>query len=256
MQVIGQWRRTMAAITPIADTFLGEYVMNLSCFLRIPLVMAFVFALMINLASCGGGSNSSSDTGLTQTATVNTGIPEQVNTLPVEPLTLKEEESLLFMREEEKLARDVYLYLYDIWGDAIFLNISDSEHQHTDAVKGLIEKYDLPDPAADKAEGEFENLDLIGLYDLLTAQGAASLIDALIVGAQIEDLDINDLNSQLLFIDNADIIQVYESLLKGSRNHLRAFTRRLTDLGFNYVPVYISQESYDAIVSSPVETGP
>jgi hypothetical protein len=246
----------MAAITPIADIFPGDYVMNLSCFLRIPLVMAFVFTLMINLASCGGGSNSSPDTGLTQTATANTGIAEQVNTLPVEPLTLKEEESLLFMREEEKLARDVYLYLYDIWGDTIFLNISDSEQQHTDAVKGLIDKYDLPDPAADKAEGEFENLDLIGLYDLLTAQGAASLIDALIVGAQIEDLDINDLNSQLLFIDNADITLVYESLLKGSRNHLRAFTSRLTDLGFTYVPVYISQEDYDAIVSSPVEAGP
>lgn len=231
-------------------------MVNLPCFLRIPLAMVFVFTLMINLAGCGGGSNSSADTGLTQTATANMGIPEQVNTLPVELLTLKEEESLLFVREEEKLARDVYLYLYDIWGDTIFLNISDSEQQHTDAVKGLIEKYDLPDPAADKAEGEFENLNLIGLYDLLTAQGVASLIDALIVGAQIEDLDINDLNSQLLFIDNADIILVYESLLKGSRNHLRAFTSRLTDLGFNYVPVYISQENYDAIVSSPVETGP
>ena len=54
---------------------------------------------------------------------------------------------------------------------------------------------------------------------------------------------------------NADMILVYENLLKGSRNHLRAFTSRLTDLGFDYVPVYISQVNYDAIVSSPVETG-
>ena len=229
--------------------------MSLPLFSRTHLVLAFVLTLTIPLAGCGGSSGGSSDIGATQTAADNTSLQEQIDALPVEPLTLQEEESLLFMREEEKLARDVYLYLYDIWGDQIFLNISASEQQHTDAVLGLIEKYNLPDPAADKAEGEFDNLDLQGLYDLLTAQGAASLIDALIVGATIEDLDINDLNSQLLFIDNADIILVYESLLKGSRNHLRAFTGRLTDLGFDYAPVYISQEDYDAIVSSPVEKG-
>lgn len=229
--------------------------MSLPLFSRTHLVLVFVLTLTIPLAGCGGSSGGSSDIGATQAAADNTSLQEQIDALPVEPLTLQEEESLLFMREEEKLARDVYLYLYDIWGDQIFLNISASEQQHTDAVLGLIEKYNLPDPDADKAEGEFDNLDLQGLYDLLTAQGAASLIDALIVGATIEDLDINDLNSQLLFIDNADIILVYESLLKGSRNHLRAFTGRLTDLGFDYAPVYISQEDYDAIVSSPVEKG-
>ena len=230
--------------------------MSLSLFSRTHLVLVFVLTLSSLIAGCGDGSSSSSKSGASQAdARNNTALTEQIETLPAEPLSLQEEESLLFMREEEKLARDVYLYLYDIWGDQIFLNISASEQQHTDAVLGLIEKYNLPDPAGDKAEGEFEDLHLQGLYDLLTAQGAASLIDALIVGATIEDLDINDLNSQLLFIDNADITLVYESLLKGSRNHLRAFTGQLADLGFEYAPVYISQEDYDAIVSSPVEKG-
>ena len=231
--------------------------MNLSRYSRIYLAMVFVLTLTIPLAGCGGGSSSNStETGTTLTTEDDTSSPEQFDSLPDAPLTLQEEESLLFMREEEKLARDVYLYLFGIWGEQIFLNISDSEQKHTDAVLGLIEKYDLPDPATGKVEGEFEDLNLQGLYDLLTAQGAASLIDALIVGAQIEDLDINDLNSQLRFIDNEDIILVYESLLKGSRNHLRAFTSRLANLGFDYVPVYISQEDYDAIVSSPIERGP
>ena len=230
--------------------------MSLSIFSRNHLVLVFVLTLTLLIAGCGGGSGSSLDSGVTQIATVASAVSqEQIDILPVEPLTLAEEESLLFMREEEKLARDVYLYLYEIWQDQIFLNISASEQQHTDAVLGLIEKYNLPDPAADKAVGEYENLDLQGLYDLLTAQGAVSLIDALIVGATIEDMDINDLNSQLLFIDNADITLVYESLLKGSRNHLRAFTSQLIDLGLDYVPVYISQKDYDAIVSSPAEKG-
>ena len=229
--------------------------MSLSIFSLTHLVLVFVLTLTLLIAGCGDGSSSSSKTGTNQVATGNAGLTEQIDVLPVEPLSLQEEESLLFMREEEKLARDVYLYLYDIWGEQIFLNISESEQQHTDAVLGLIEKYNLPDPAAGKAEGEFENLELQGLYDLLTAQGTASLIDALIVGATIEDLDINDLNTQLLFIDNEDITLVYESLLKGSRNHLRAFTSRLTDLGFDYAPVYISEEDYDAIVNSSVERG-
>ena len=230
--------------------------MSLSIFSRNHLVLVFVLTLTLLIAGCGGGSGSSLDSGVTQIATVASAVSqEQIDILPVEPLTQAELESLLFMREEEKLARDVYLYLYEIWQDQIFLNISASEQQHTDAVLGLVEKYNLPDPAADKAVGEYENLDLQGLYDLLTAQGAVSLIDALIVGATIEDLDINDLNSQLLFIDNADITLVYESLLKGSRNHLRAFTSQLIDLGLDYAPVYISQKDYDAIVSSPAERG-
>jgi hypothetical protein len=121
--------------------------MNLPLFSGIHLALAFVLTLIIPLTGCGGGSSSSSETGANQTATDNTGLQEQAAALPVEPLSLQEEESLLFMREEEKLARDVYLYLYDIWEDQIFLNISNSEQQHTDAVLGLIKKYNLPDPA-------------------------------------------------------------------------------------------------------------
>ena len=114
----------------------------------------------------------------------------------------------------------------------------------------------LPDPAAGNAPGEFQDQNLQGLYDILIARGQASLIDALIVGAQIEDLDINDLNLQLQIADNADVILVYNSLLEGSQNHLRAFISQLTALGFEYVPEYISQELFDAIINSPAETGP
>ena len=50
-------------------------------------------------------------------------------TTPV--LSAKEASDLIFLREEEKLARDVYLALYDAWGTPIFLNISSSEQKHT-----------------------------------------------------------------------------------------------------------------------------
>jgi len=42
-------------------------------------------------------------------------------------LSIQEKEDLQFLKEEEKLARDVYLYSYDLYGQKIFKNISNSE---------------------------------------------------------------------------------------------------------------------------------
>jgi hypothetical protein len=56
-------------------------------------------------------------------------------------------ESLLYVREEEKLARDTYLTLYEVWGMEIFQTIADSEQSHMDAIKVLLDKYNLEDPA-------------------------------------------------------------------------------------------------------------
>ena len=221
-----------------------------------PLALAVLSALLISLTACGGGSDGSSGTVTSTTTTADSSLLDSIEALTPTDLSLEEEQSLIFMREEEKLARDVYLFLYDIWDQNIFLNIAESEQSHTDAVLALIEKYSLPDPAVGNAPGEFQDQNLQGLYDILIARGQASLIDALIVGALIEDLDINDLNLQLQITDNADVILVYNSLLEGSKNHLRAFISQLTALGFEYVPEYISQELFDAIINSPAETGP
>jgi len=114
--------------------------------------------------------------------------------------------SLLQMREEEKLARDVYLELYDTWGQQIFLNISESEQTHTDAVKTLLERYKIPDPVTDDTRGVFMNPVMTKLYETLTEQGKKSLLDGLIVGATIEDLDIKDLQDFSAQIDNEDIL--------------------------------------------------
>ena len=177
-----------------------------------------------------------------------------IDTLPYEHLTDAELEALSLMREEEKLARDVYSHLYDIWGKQIFTNMSDSEQTHTDVVLRLIQKYDLADPAQDALPGAFADPLLQGLYDSLIAQGTTSLIDAYLVGATLEDLDIYDLNRLLIVVDNEDITIVFESLEKGSRNHRRAFSARLADLDVIYAPVYLSQEEYDSFINSSVET--
>jgi len=227
-------------------------------------VLIISFALL--LTACGDSSDSSNiapasidppllDVDASGSSKVNDTLEDLIDTLPDEQLSDTEKDALIFMREEEKLARDVYLYLYDIWGTKIFSNIASSEQTHTDAVLRLIQKYDLDDPAEGKALGEFSDPTLQGIYDMLIAQGSASQIDALVVGATIEDLDIYDILRLMAEIDNQDINIVFENLRKGSRNHLRAFTDRLADQNIVYTPVYISQEDYDTIINSPIETG-
>lgn len=173
----------------------------------------------------------------------------QSTTVSLDTLSDDEAAGLVFMREEEKLARDVYIYLYEAWGQKTFDNIATSEQAHTDAMLDLLHKYGLDDPVGDNAEGVFVDQNLQGLYDTLIATGSASLIDALLVGAAIEEIDLIDIKHLVDELDgNDDIRLVYENLIAGSENHLRAFVRTLEQQGIIYTPGHLSQEEYDAIV--------
>ena len=139
-------------------------------------------------------------------------------------LTEAEELNILHMREEEKLARDVYLVMYELWGADIFANISESEQRHMDAIENLITRYGLTDPVSDDTVGVFTNPDFKELYEGLIESGSASLEEALKVGVSIEELDIADLELALEETTKRNIQRVFENLLEGSKNHLEAFT--------------------------------
>lgn len=158
------------------------------------------------------------------------------------------------MREEEKLAHDVYVALFNLWGTQVFSQIALSETTHTEAILALLNKYDVADPAAGKAPGVFEDPALQGLYNALVAMGTRDLISALNVGALIEETDIHDINAKKAVTDEADILRVYDSLLCGSRNHLRAFNGQLIMRGVTYVPQVITQAEWDAVANAPAET--
>ena len=104
-----------------------------------------------------------------------------LDTLPVGILSSDESSGLILMREEEKLAHDVYTSLYQVHALPIFDNISNSEQTHTDAVKLLLDRYSLTDPVTDTTVGSFTDSTLKGLYDTLVAQGTTSLLDGLYV---------------------------------------------------------------------------
>jgi len=170
-----------------------------------------------------------------------------------ETLTLSQDEinDLSFLREEEKLARDVYIYAYSKYQINVFNNISKSEQSHMNSVLSLMIKYDIPDSASSEI-GVFNNPELHELYDSLTALVDISAVEALTVGAIIEDLDIKDID---LFINNTkkqDLLDVYDNLTCGSKNHIRSFTSQLENSDVIYTPKYISEEYYNEILS---ETG-
>ena len=198
---------------------------------------------------------------------------------PVYAATLDagEEEHLIFMREEEKLARDVYLTLGDMYPTAtVFLNISDSEQRHTDKMLDMIVLFGLDDPNpwtndlpdsigvfTGDAYGEY----FAGKFEFLTGWGSQGLLDALYVGAYIEELDMLDINEcpkvivetdngvgegecGLLYTDERPLINSYDNLLEGSKDHLRAYVRNIEAIigAGNYEAQLMTQEEVDAIL--------
>lgn len=165
-------------------------------------------------------------------------------------LTQAEADSLLFMIEEEKMAHDVYVTLYAQWGLPVFQTISQSEAQHVSSIQTLLDRYGLTSPVSAEV-GVFTNPELQALYSQLIAQGSQSLADALKVGAAIEEIDILDLQERLAATDNADIQQVYASLMSGSGSHLNAFVTNLfSQTGETYQPQYMTVEAYQASLAA------
>lgn len=199
--------------------------------------------LVLSVTSCKKESGKSVD------------IVATINAFPTEELNADELASLSHMREEEKLAYDVYVTLYNKWGVSVFKNISESEETHTEAVNTLLEKYNLADPTENHVLGVFQDSTLQSLYNQLVEQGNISQLEAFKVGATIEDLDIYDLLQWKSKIDNQDINYVFDNLTLGSRNHMRSFYSQIVNAGGTYSAQFISQSELDAIINSDKESG-
>jgi len=154
---------------------------------------------------------------------------------------------IMHMREEEKLALDVYTFLNEKYDFMIFENISKSEQRHVGKMINLLEQYEISDFAS-KEKGVFVNAELQKLYNQLIAQGSISKIEALKVGATIEDLDLKDLSDYMNQTQNEEILNAFEILSCGSRNHMRAFVFQLENNTIEYQPQFITANSLDEII--------
>lgn len=166
-------------------------------------------------------------------------------------LTEADKEALLFMLEEEKLARDTYTLLYDLWNINQFANIGNSEQSHMDAVINLLDAYMVDYSIL--PQGEFLNSELQALYDQFALDGSLNTGNAFQIGATIEDLDIVDLQEYIDVTTNTTLIDVFSGLQCGSRNHLRSFINSIENNGNTYTPQFLSQEEYDSIINGEHE---
>ena len=144
------------------------------------------------------------------------------------PLDTTERATLLSMREEEKLAHDVYVALAARTGEQAFLKIAAAEERHGAALERMLTLYGIADSTDGYAVGKFPTAATQKLYDDLLAQGSASRAAAIQVGVSIEKMDIADLKAAIAQTDEAALDRVYGSLLAGSQRHLLAFEHNLT----------------------------
>jgi hypothetical protein len=186
----------------------------------------------------------------------STVINQNMQSAFVETPYLNESEltSLIKMKDEEKLARDVYSALYQKWGSTVFSRISTAENNHLNAIVGILQYYNSTDTLISEA-GMFADMNVQNLYNSLVAKAYETIEDAYKTGALIEEMDIKDLRDALTATSNANITLVFENLERGSRNHLRSFYNQLTALGLVYTPIYITEADYSQIVSSAMEKG-
>jgi len=174
-------------------------------------------ALLTSATYARGGANTTSTTDdSTTTETVENTTSE---------MTEEQKDMLFYIYQEEKVARDVYITLGNIYtNENTFASIQLSEQRHIDSARGLCEKYDVSiDGVDEESVGNFVLPVLQELYDTCVAEGEQSLLDALKVGELIEITDIDDLEHASVGMPE-DVVKVYDSLLEGSLSHLDAFT--------------------------------
>lgn len=224
--------------------------------------------LAVGVAACGSSvsdqSTGTSDTTAALTSTsaatdsgssLTGSVTVDASAAAVSVLSDDERAGLLYMVEEEKLAHDVYVTLGAEWGLSTFENISKAETTHVAQVQTLLDRYGLADPTTGLGVGEFNDPAFSALYDQLVERGRTSVTDALAVGAEIEELDIVDLDVRTAQTDESAIAAVYANLRSGSENHLRAFVGGLDARGVTYSPVHLDRTAYDAILAGSASKG-
>ena len=139
-------------------------------------------------------------------------------------LTQQDAASILLLREEEKLARDVYLTLSEKWNVPVFKNIAQAEARHMSVMKMLVDRYGLEDPVKDDTVGTFTSPEFRQVVS-----GTCGFRFRL-AGRRIQGRREDRGTGYQGFagftgnVQSTDVRRVYQNLLRASENHLRAFS--------------------------------
>lgn len=215
--------------------------------MKTTILVSFILATSSLLVACDNNTEQFEPIAEEESAVLSETLKAQILS-DTATLLPEEVEGLMLMREEEKMAHDVYSSFYDKFGLRVFANIANSESKHMEAVLWLINSYKLTDPASNEL-GVFENADIQNLYNKFMAEGVNE-VEALKIGAFIEEYDIADLEKLISETGNMYIVRVYTNLLNGSKNHLRAFVKNLSSRNVVYQPSILSQTEYAEIIGA------
>lgn len=164
-------------------------------------------------------------------------------------LTEQEEMDLLFSCEQEKLLRDVYLYSFDKYGNAIFNQIAGSQNVRMSELKGLISSYNLDDPTSLDI-GMFSTSSFQDIYNTALIQSDSSLESAIMAILYLEDKDMVDIREFISNTTKENMLYTYEFMYCTSENHIRWLYPELLLEGGTYTPQFISQDDFNEIINS------
>jgi hypothetical protein len=186
---------------------------------------------------------------------LNTEVVAELDyTHPHGMLSVEAMEGLIFLRNGERLARDVARALMDYYGSHPFFGQSEAERSHGEAIGQLMTRYALYDSVSTQLPGEFSDPYWQSEYDFYLSQAELGYIDALLVSVEIQEAALVDLRywNSLSETDYV-VVEVIRALLLATRNHLRLLNNELESVGYEYTPMYLSGAAYADIVYSPLE---
>lgn len=175
-------------------------------------------------------------------------LPARPPRSPGAPLGDGDRRTLIHVSQQEKLARDFYSSLSETWRLDVFHTTSGSEDIHADALRTLLARYKLPDPAYGLGRGEFNRVDLTERYQDLIARGRFSAVEALKAAASVEELEIEDITERLPHVQSTELSNVLESVVSSDKHHLRSLVVALRRLGHTYSPTRLPREQFDLIL--------
>ncbi len=165
-------------------------------------------------------------------------------------ITETEAGDLQLLREEEKLARD----LFRDWSDRseLFGAVAHSKQLHFEIVGALLQRHQVTDRTLG-GEGLYVFPQLQTLHQELLARGGSTELEALAAGAELHERDLVGLEEAAGRSQLEDVRASLAEIQRGARNHLRGCVEELALQGVDYAPRLLSPEAFAAIINSPRE---
>ncbi len=167
-------------------------------------------------------------------------LSEMISGIKKQDLNTIEIDLLKKQYEEEMMANELYASFYEKYKIETFKKISESEAKHMQAVKALLDRYDIPTPT--------NYVHIQDLYNSLKETWSKSEFQALEVWVKIEFVDIDDIVTAIKSTDNDDIKVVFTNIWGASYNHLRGFLKAIENNWYETKldwKKYISEDDLD-----------